>query len=50
MTGIYFRVERDGKCYNLDLAEMTKDEIESRLDRFDKEFLIRTILVILGVE
>jgi len=26
-TGYYFRVERDGKWLNLDIAEMTDEEI-----------------------
>ena len=50
MTGICSRVERDGKWLSLDLAEMTKAEIEKCIDEFDKPALIRTIVAILGVE
>ena len=50
MTGICSRVERNGKWLSLDLAEMTKAEIEKCLEAFDKPALIRTIVAILGVE
>jgi len=50
MTGICFRAERNGKWLSLDLAEMTKTEIEKCLESFGKPALIRTIIAILEVE
>jgi len=47
MTGIYFRVQRNGKWQSLDLAELTTAEAKSVLGTFDKDALIRTILRLL---
>ena len=48
MTGIYFRVERDGAWLTLDLAEMTEREIEVALLDWPKESLIRTVVALVG--
>jgi hypothetical protein len=46
MTGIYFRVERNGQWQSLDLAELTTAEAKSVLAVFDKDALIRTVLAL----
>ena len=43
MTGIYFRVERNGKWQSLDLAELTTAEATSVLGTFERASLIRTL-------
>lgn len=46
MTGIYFRVKRNGQWQSLDLAELTTAEAKSVLAVFDKEALIRTVITL----
>ena len=43
MTGIFFRVERNGKWLSLDLAELTTAEATSVLGTFERASLIRTL-------
>lgn len=46
MTGIYFRVERNGKWENIELENLTSEERKLSLERFDREALIRTINIL----
>ena len=43
LDGIYFRVEREGKWCNVCLSDMTTEEREHCLERWEKDGLIRTI-------
>lgn len=43
MTGIYFRVEREGKYKSVEIEELTEEERKSFLKDFEKDALIKTI-------
>ena len=46
MTGIYFRVKRNGKWINKEIEYLTADEREEVLKDWDKDSLIRTIHIL----
>lgn len=46
MTGIYFRVKRNGKWVNKEIEYLTADEREEVLKDWDKDSLIRTIHIL----
>ena len=46
MTGIYFRVKRNGKWVNKEIEYLTADEREEALKDWDKDSLIRTIHIL----
>ena len=48
LTGIYCRVQRDGKCRSVDFADMTLEEQVNILKDSDKETLIRMCILLVG--
>lgn len=42
LSGIYLRIERQGKNHTLDLCDLSQQELISALSSFDKPTLIRT--------
>ncbi len=46
LDGMYFRVERNGKCRNICFTDLTAEEREKVLNTFDKDALIRTCLLL----
>ena len=46
MTGIYFRVERNGKWESIELENLELEERKMVLESFDKDALIRTINIL----
>ena len=47
MTGIYYRIERDGKWQSLPMEELTEAELECALQHFSNDHLISAIAIIL---
>lgn len=47
-TGYLFRIQRDGKYENVDLADMTEAEIKATLCDKDKDFLLQLIIGLLN--
>jgi hypothetical protein len=45
-SGFYLRVQRDGKWQSLDIAEMTRLELEQFFQTREKEELIRWIVAL----
>lgn len=48
LTGIYYRVQRDGKWCSVDFADMTLEEQVNILKDSDKETLIRMCILLVG--
>ena len=48
LTGIYYRVQRDGKWYSVDFADMTLKEQVNILKDSDKGTLIRMCILLVG--
>ena len=48
LTGIYYRVQRDGKWCSVDFADMTLEEQVNILKDSDKETLIRMCIFLVG--
>lgn len=46
MTGVYFRVKRNGKWVNKEIEYLTDKEREEVLDSWDKNVLIKTIHIL----
>lgn len=46
LDGIYFRVQREGKWCNVCLSDMTTEEREQSLAKYEKDALIRTINIL----
>ena len=44
MTGIYFRIQRDGKWKSVDIVDMTSDEIESILQHKNSDYIIQLVI------
>lgn len=43
LDGMYFRVERDGEWRNINLTDLTDEEIHATLANADKAFIINTL-------
>lgn len=41
LTGVYYRMKRDNEFENVDFADMTEEEMNSVLEKYDRETLIR---------
>lgn len=48
LTGIYYRVQRDGKWCSVDFADMTLEEQVNILKDSDKATLIRMCILLVG--
>ena len=48
LTGIYYRVQRDGKWCSVDFSDMTFEEQVNILKDSDKEDLIRMCILLVG--
>ena len=48
LTGIYYRVQRDGKWCSVDFADMALEEQVNILKDSDKETLIRMCILLVG--
>lgn len=48
-SGIYYRIERDGKWQSVDLVEMTNEERAKLLHGFNKPYLILVIAKLLQI-
>lgn len=48
LTGIYYRVQRDGKWCSVDFADMTLEEQVNILKDSDKATLIRMCVLLIG--
>lgn len=48
LDGVYFRIERDGDWCNVCLSDMTEEEMDKVLGKWDKEQLLRTCIVLAG--
>ena len=48
LTGIYYRVQRDGKQCSVDFADMTLEEQVNILKDSDKETLVRMCILLVG--
>lgn len=46
MTGVYFRVKRNGKWVNKEIEYLTDKEREEVLEGWDKNVLIKTIHIL----
>lgn len=46
LDGIYYRVERDGKWYNLCFTDLTTAEQEEMIKKYDAEGLKRMVILL----
>lgn len=46
LDGIYYRVERDGKWHNLCFTDLTTDEQEEMIKKYDAEGLKRMVMLL----
>ena len=46
LDGIYYRVERDGKWYNLCFTDLTTTEQEEMIKKYDAEGLKRMVMLL----
>lgn len=49
MTGIYLRVQRDGRWLSVDIAEMTDDEIREAMAGRDARELANWVVALVGI-
>ncbi len=41
LSGVFYRMERNNKFENIDFADMTQSEMDTVLEKYDRETLIR---------
>ena len=49
LDGVYFRVERDGKCQNICFTDLTEEEIETVVGERSTEWWKSLALILKGV-